>query len=52
MQALLRCALVAVICGVMGSWVVIQGRAFLGEATGGMGCSRSWPLRRLPGFRP
>lgn len=33
-RALLGGALVAVICGVVGTWVVIRGMAFLGEAIG------------------
>ncbi|MDR2293917.1 MAG: metal ABC transporter permease [Microbacterium sp.] len=33
-RALLGGALVAVICGVVGTWVVIRGMAFLGEAVG------------------
>ena len=32
LRALLGGALVAVICGVVGTWVVIRGMAFLGEA--------------------
>lgn len=31
-RALLTGALVAVICGVVGTWVVLRGMAFLGEA--------------------
>ncbi|MFC5677417.1 zinc ABC transporter permease AztB [Aeromicrobium endophyticum] len=34
MRALLGGALVAVVCGVVGTWVVIRGMAFLGEAIG------------------
>jgi zinc/manganese transport system permease protein len=34
MRALLGGALVATICGVVGTWVVIRGMAFLGEAIG------------------
>lgn len=34
LRALLGGALVAVICGVVGTWVVIRGMAFLGEAIG------------------
>lgn len=34
LQALLGGVLVAVICGVVGTWVVIRGMAFLGEAIG------------------
>ena len=34
LRALLGGALVAVICGVVGTWVVIRGMAFLGEAMG------------------
>jgi zinc/manganese transport system permease protein len=34
MRALLGGALVSVICGVVGTWVVIRGMAFLGEAIG------------------
>ncbi|MFC8303968.1 zinc ABC transporter permease AztB [Specibacter sp. NPDC057265] len=34
LRALLGGALVAVICGVIGTWVVIRGMAFLGEAIG------------------
>ncbi len=34
LRALLGGALVAVICGVVGTWVVIRGMAFLGEALG------------------
>jgi zinc/manganese transport system permease protein len=34
LRALLGGALVAVVCGVVGTWVVIRGMAFLGEAIG------------------
>lgn len=34
LRALLGGALVAVICGVVGTWVVVRGMAFLGEAIG------------------
>ena len=34
LRALLGGTLVAVICGVVGTWVVIRGMAFLGEAIG------------------
>lgn len=34
LRALLGGALVAVICGIVGTWVVIRGMAFLGEAIG------------------
>lgn len=34
LRALLGGALVAIICGVVGTWVVIRGMAFLGEAIG------------------
>jgi len=34
LRALLGGALVAIICGVVGTWVVIRGMAFLGEAVG------------------
>ncbi|WP_203135746.1 zinc ABC transporter permease AztB [Microbacterium sp. JZ31] len=34
LRALLGGALVAVICGVVGTWVIIRGMAFLGEAIG------------------
>ena len=33
-RALLGGSLVAVLCGVVGTWVVIRGMAFLGEAIG------------------
>lgn len=34
LRALLGGALVAIICGVVGTWVVVRGMAFLGEAIG------------------
>lgn len=50
-RALLGGALAAVICGVVGTWVVIRGMAFLGEAIG-HGMLPGVALATIAGFPP